>query len=30
MQVHDLAKRECLLFTELKWVESTHGNIDLQ
>jgi hypothetical protein len=30
MQVHDLAKDEWLLFTTRKWVESTHGNSDLQ
>jgi hypothetical protein len=30
MQVHDLAKDEWLLFTERKWVGSTHGNSDLQ
>jgi hypothetical protein len=30
MQVHDLAKNEWLLFIEWKWVESTHGNSDLQ
>jgi hypothetical protein len=30
MQVHDLTKDEWLLFTEWKWVGSTHGNSDLQ
>jgi hypothetical protein len=30
MQVHDLARDEWLLFTKWKWVESTHGNSDLQ
>jgi hypothetical protein len=30
MQVHDLAKNEWLLFTERKWVGSTHGNSNLQ
>jgi hypothetical protein len=30
MQVHDLAKNEWLLFTKRKWMESTHGNSDLQ
>jgi hypothetical protein len=30
IQVHDLSKDEWLLFTERKWVESTHGSSDLQ
>jgi hypothetical protein len=30
MQVHDLAKDEWLLFIIQKFVESTHGNSDLQ
>jgi hypothetical protein len=30
MQVHDLAKNEWILFTARKWMQSTHGNSDLQ